>query len=55
MSDGQVVPELRIETLGGLRVTVNGAPIPGFISRKVDALLVYLACTRREHPRETLG
>ncbi|MBK8135645.1 MAG: tetratricopeptide repeat protein [Chloroflexi bacterium] len=55
MTDGQPVPELRIETLGGLRVTINGAPIPGFISRKVDALLVYLACTRREHPRETLG
>lgn len=49
------LPELRIETLGGLRVTVGGTPLPGFISRKVDALLIYLACTRREHPRESLG
>lgn len=46
---------LRIETLGGLRVLIGDTPAPGFISRKVDALLVYLACTRREHPRETLG
>ena len=34
---------------------LGDTPAPGFVSRKVDALLVYLACTRREHPRETLG
>lgn len=55
MGTAPALKPLRIETLGGLRVMLGDAPAPGFISRKVDALLVYLACTRREHPRETLG
>ena len=31
------------------------APISGFASRKVEALLIYLACTRRAQPREFLA
>src|SRR5262249_15271472 len=46
---------LRIETLGGFTATLNGAPVSGFVSRKVEALLVYLAREQREHPRELLA
>lgn len=46
---------LRITTLGGLSVQCNGQPVRGFVSRKVEALLVYLAANPREHPREVLG
>ncbi len=46
---------LRITALGGLSIQENGVPVTGFVSRKVDALLVYLASTRREHPREALA
>ncbi len=46
---------LKITSFGGLSVTRGGAPVEHFITRKVDALLVYLACNPREHPREVLG
>ena len=46
---------LEITTLGGLSIHLNGEPVKGFVSRKVDALLVYLATNPREHPREVLG
>lgn len=46
---------LRIHTFGGLTLEHNGSPITGFHSRKVEALLVYLACTGRPHPREVLA
>lgn len=46
---------LRIATLGGLKIQLNGEPVSGFVSRKADALLVYLALHPREHARETLS
>jgi DNA-binding SARP family transcriptional activator len=61
---------LKIYTLGGFNVQQSTQtsvqddvpavdpeeqPITGFISRKVEALLVYLAIERREHPREVLA
>jgi DNA-binding SARP family transcriptional activator len=46
---------LEIRTLGGLSIKREGEPVTGFASRKVEALLVYLACTVREHPREVLA
>ena len=46
---------LKISTLGGLSIQLNGKPVTGFISRKVEALLIYLAMNPREHPREVLG
>ena len=46
---------LEITTLGGLEVRVGGEPVTGFYSRKVDALLVYLACTGRPQPRDVLA
>ena len=50
-----MVDLLKIDTFGGLSVVRGAAPIERFITRKVDALLVYLACNPREHPREVLG
>src|SRR5690606_28545600 len=46
---------LKIATLGGLSLLLGGQPVRGFVSRKVEALLVYLAANPREHPREVLG
>ncbi|HVU10097.1 MAG TPA: tetratricopeptide repeat protein [Phototrophicaceae bacterium] len=46
---------LKMTSFGGLSVTRGGAPVEHFITRKVDALLIYLACNPREHPREVLG
>ena len=44
---------LEIRTLGGLSMKQDGETLPPFDARKVEALLVYLACTGREHPRKT--
>src|SRR5687768_6259562 len=49
---------LRLRLLGGLRVTCGEreeAPLAGFISRKAQALLCYLAVTGRAHSREALA
>lgn len=46
---------LEIFTLGSLQIKRNGEPLPAFPTRKVDALLVYLACTAQSHPREALA
>jgi predicted ATPase/DNA-binding SARP family transcriptional activator len=46
---------LRIHTLGSLTIACDDQPVTGFVSRKVEALLVYLACTRRAHAREVLA
>src|SRR5258708_17183782 len=46
---------LDIIALGGLTIRDNGKQVTGFVSRKAEALLVYLACTGREHPREVLA
>src|SRR4051794_29758077 len=46
---------LNITSFGGLSMTRSTASVERFITRKVDALLVYLACNPREHPREVLG
>jgi DNA-binding SARP family transcriptional activator len=46
---------LRISTLGGLSICLDSETVTGLASRKVEALLVYLACNPRQHPRETLA
>src|SRR5258708_14886829 len=46
---------LKLFTLGALTIQRGDQPVKGFISRKVEALLVYLAFERREHPREHLA
>ncbi|MFW6097768.1 MAG: ATP-binding protein [Chloroflexota bacterium] len=52
---GQEASALRIETLGGLAIERDGAAVDDLASSKAEALLVYLACTGREHPREVLA
>ncbi len=46
---------VEIHTFGGLRITRDGLPVAGFTTRKVEALLVYVACQGRPCPRETLA
>ena len=45
---------LQIHCLGGVRLLLDGEPLPALGSRKAEALLVYLACTRRPQAREVL-
>ncbi|MFZ1398917.1 MAG: BTAD domain-containing putative transcriptional regulator, partial [Candidatus Promineifilaceae bacterium] len=46
---------MTISLLGGVRIGLAGTAVSNFASRKADALLVYLACHPRPHPRETLA
>ncbi len=46
---------LELKTLGEFTIRLDGAIVKGLASRKADALLVYLAVTRRPHAREHLG
>ncbi|MEZ4593705.1 MAG: BTAD domain-containing putative transcriptional regulator [Chloroflexota bacterium] len=48
-------PKLTISLLGGVTIVLDGTAVSNFASRKADALLVYLACNPRPHPRETLA
>jgi adenylate cyclase len=54
-SDALMEELLEIKTLGGLRIQLGAQPVTGFTSRKVDALLVYLACTGRHQSRDLLA
>src|SRR3954451_24405807 len=47
--------QLRLECLGGLRIARRDGPVPGLISGKAQALLVYLAVTSQPHSRESLA
>src|SRR5512133_2040951 len=47
--------ELKIYTLGGVRIVRDGEPVAGLTTRKTEALLIYLASTRRPQPREVLA
>ncbi len=44
-----------IKTFGRVRILKGGEPVDGFVSRKAEALIVYLAVTGERHPRETLA
>ena len=46
---------LKIHTFGGLVIQGVDEAVSGFVSRKAEALFVYLACNPREHPRELLA
>ncbi len=50
-----MTPVLKIATLGGLAITLDGVPVTGLASRKAEALLVYLACQPRPHSRDALA
>ena len=47
--------QLSIHTLGGVIIERGGKLVTGFDTRKTVALLVYLAGTNRQHPRETIA
>src|SRR5215831_18816719 len=47
--------ELQLITLGGLDIRLCGQPAPKLTSRKVEALLIYLAANPYPHPREVLS
>jgi ABC-type oligopeptide transport system substrate-binding subunit/DNA-binding SARP family transcriptional activator len=46
---------LAISTLGAVAIQRDGRPLTELDTRKVEALLIYLACTRRTHGREVLA
>ncbi len=46
---------LNIRTLGVLSISQGDQPVSTLVSRKVEALLIYLAYEQREHPREWLA
>ncbi len=50
-----IAKELQITTLGGLDIRLAGQSAPKLMSRKVEALLIYLAANPYPHPREALS
>ncbi|MBN1483923.1 MAG: AAA family ATPase, partial [Chloroflexia bacterium] len=46
---------LRLLLLGGLQIKLDGTEVEGFVSRKAQALLAYLAVSGRSHLREALA
>lgn len=46
---------MKVYILGGLRICLDEQPVPDLANSKAEALLVYLACTRRAHSREVLA
>src|SRR5436189_5869392 len=50
-----MVQELHLALLGGLRITEGEAALPGLATHKGQALLCYLALTRRPHTRDALA
>jgi len=52
---GEAMELLSIYTLGGLRVLRRKKLVTGLETRKIEALLVFLACIRRAIPREVLA
>ena len=48
-------PGLVISALGGLSLSLSGRPVTGLVSRRTEALLVYLACARQPQSREALA
>ena len=50
-----MVGAVRIELLGGLRVSRHGAALAGHLPRKATALVAYLAVTGRPQPRGRLA
>ena len=49
------ISKLCLKLLGGIQITAGETPVTGFVSRKVQALLCYLAVTGHSHTRESLA
>jgi predicted ATPase/DNA-binding SARP family transcriptional activator len=47
--------KLCLKLLGGIQITNGQLPVTGFVSRKAQVLLCYLAVTGRPHTREALA
>jgi DNA-binding SARP family transcriptional activator len=47
--------KLSVYTFGGLRILEAGELVEGVESRKIEALLIYLAMAERPQPREVLA
>ena len=54
MSDSSL-PRLTLHALGGLRLTLDDQPVVDLVSRKAEALLIYLACHPHPQPRDVLA
>jgi WD40 repeat protein/DNA-binding SARP family transcriptional activator len=50
-----VAEELRVTLFGSPSVCLGGELVTGFVSSKAQALVYYLAATRRDHTRESLA
>ncbi|MCB0188355.1 MAG: hypothetical protein KDE31_28995, partial [Caldilineaceae bacterium] len=48
-------PTLQLSLFGGLEIQLNQKPLTALVSRKADALAVYLACNPHAYPREVLA
>ena len=48
-------PQLHLQFLGSPQIIKAGVPVTGFITRKAQALFIYLAVTARPHTREALA
>lgn len=48
-------PRLILHALGGLRLTLDDHPVTDLVSRKAEALLIYLACHAHPQPRDVLA
>ncbi|MEZ4673935.1 MAG: BTAD domain-containing putative transcriptional regulator [Caldilineaceae bacterium] len=49
------MPTLSLRLLGDLQVTMDGIPVNGFVTRKAQALLVYLATTQTVQSRDKVA
>ena len=50
-----MAPVMKVFTLGGCKILLGEQAIQDIANRKAEALLVYLACTRRPQAREVLA
>ncbi len=48
-------PRLTLHALGGLRLTLDDLPVADLVTRKAEALLIYLACHAQPQPRDVLA
>ena len=46
---------LNLALFGGIHLELNGTAVTGLVSRKAEALFIYLACQPRPFPRDTLA
>ncbi|MEZ4863072.1 MAG: BTAD domain-containing putative transcriptional regulator [Caldilineaceae bacterium] len=50
-----MMPTLELKLLGSPQINIDGAPVNDFVTRKAEALLIYLAVNQRVYTRDTLA